>query len=83
MKDTGDITTVRSELGKPIHKVNNRALELWREYDDTVFKLPREKRGAWFQEHRHEETVLRSVGLKYAMHEDHWYDLSMRNLTGG
>jgi enoyl reductase-like protein len=40
VKDTGRIITVRSELGEPIHKVNNRALRLWREYDDTVFKLP-------------------------------------------
>jgi enoyl reductase-like protein len=52
VKDTGGIITVRSELGEPIHKVNNRALKLWKEYDDTVFKLPREKRGAWLQEHR-------------------------------
>ena len=50
-KDTGGIITVRSELGEPIHKVNNRALKLWKEYDDSVFKLTREKRGAWLQEH--------------------------------
>jgi fatty acid synthase subunit alpha len=48
VKDTGGIITVG------IHKVNNRALRLWKEYDDTRFKLPREKRGAWLQEHRAE-----------------------------
>jgi fatty acid synthase subunit alpha, fungi type len=33
--------TVRSELGEPIHKVTTRALKLWKEFDDTVFKLPK------------------------------------------
>ncbi len=40
VKDTGGVITVRSELGEPIHKVNNRALMLWKEYDDSVLKLP-------------------------------------------
>ncbi|KAI0046589.1 fatty acid synthase [Auriscalpium vulgare] len=51
-KETGGIITVRSELGEPIHKVANRALKLWKEFDDTIFKLPREKRDAWLQERR-------------------------------
>jgi fatty acid synthase subunit alpha len=63
VKDTGGIITVRSELGEPIHKVNNRALKLWKEYDDTVFKLPREKRGAWLQEHRAE--VIQRLNADY------------------
>ncbi|KAI9439787.1 fatty acid synthase [Lactarius indigo] len=63
VKDTGGIITVRSELGEPIHKVNNRALKLWKEYDDTVFKLPREKRGAWLQEHRAE--VIKRLNADY------------------
>jgi enoyl reductase-like protein len=46
-KPTGGILTVRSELGEPIHKIANRAVKLWREFDDTVFGLPKEKRGAW------------------------------------
>ena len=50
MKDTGSIVTVCSGLGEPIHKVSNPALKLWKEYDDTVFKLLREKRGGWLQE---------------------------------
>jgi enoyl reductase-like protein len=53
VKDTGGIITVRSELGGPTHKVNNRALRLW-EDGDSVFKLRREKRGSWLQEHRAE-----------------------------
>ncbi len=63
VKDTGGIITVRSELGEPIHKVNNRALRLWKEYDDTVFKLPREKRGSWLQEHRAE--VIQRLNADY------------------
>ncbi|OBZ72637.1 Fatty acid synthase subunit beta [Grifola frondosa] len=51
-KETGGILTVRSELGEPIHKIANRAVKLWREFDDTVFKLPKEKRAAWLLEHR-------------------------------
>ncbi|KAI0067274.1 fatty acid synthase [Artomyces pyxidatus] len=51
-KETGGIITVRSELGEPIHKVATRALKLWKEFDDTVFKLPRDKREAWLTEHR-------------------------------
>ena len=41
---TGGILTVQSELGEPIHKVATRAVKLWKEFDDTVFKLPKEKR---------------------------------------
>jgi enoyl reductase-like protein len=63
VKDTGGIITVRSELGEPIHKVNNRALKLWKEYDDTVFKLAREKRGSWLQEHRTE--VIQRLNADY------------------
>jgi fatty acid synthase subunit alpha, fungi type len=53
-KPTGGILTVRSELGEPIHKVATRALKLWKEFDDTVFKLPKEKRAGWLAERRAE-----------------------------
>jgi fatty acid synthase subunit alpha, fungi type len=53
-KPTGGILTVRSELGEPIHKVATRGVKLWKEFDDTVFKLPKEKRLAWLAEHRTE-----------------------------
>jgi len=53
-KPTGGILTVRSELGEPIHKVSTRAVKLWKEFDDTVFKLPKEKRQAWLTERRAE-----------------------------
>ena len=55
-KPTGGILTVRSELGEPIHKVATRGVKLWKEFDDTVFKLPKEKRVAWLME-RHDEVV--------------------------
>ena len=48
-KETGGILTVRSELGEPIHKIATRGVKLWREFDDTVFNLPREKRSAWLE----------------------------------
>ncbi|KAI0635636.1 fatty acid synthase [Trametes polyzona] len=53
-KETGGILTVRSELGEPIHKIATRAVKLWKEFDDTVFKLPKEKRAAWLSERRAE-----------------------------
>ncbi|KAJ2307883.1 fatty acid synthase alpha subunit Lsd1, partial [Coemansia sp. RSA 2705] len=40
----GGIVTVLSELGEPIHKIATRGVMLWKELDDTVFALPREKR---------------------------------------
>jgi len=51
-KETGGILTVKSELGEPIHKVATRGIKLWKEMDNTVFALPREKRGAWLQERK-------------------------------
>ena len=53
-KETGGILTVRSELGEPIHKIATRGVKLWKEFDDTVFKMPKEKRTAWLAEHRAE-----------------------------
>lgn len=53
-KETGGILTVRSELGEPIHKIATRGVKLWKEFDDTVFKLPKEKRAAWLAERRAE-----------------------------
>jgi len=46
--------TVRSELGEPIHKVATRGVKLWKEFDDTVFKLPKEKRVPWLAERKAE-----------------------------
>lgn len=51
-KETGGILTVRSELGEPIHKVANRAVKLWKQFDDTVFNIPKEKCAAWLVENR-------------------------------
>ncbi|KAF8314904.1 hypothetical protein DL93DRAFT_2166952, partial [Clavulina sp. PMI_390] len=45
--DTGGILTVQSELGEPIHKIANRSVKLWKEFDESIFKLPKEKRAAW------------------------------------
>jgi len=51
-KETGGILTVRSELGEPIHKVATRGVKLWKEFDDTVFKMPKEKRVPWLNQNR-------------------------------
>jgi fatty acid synthase subunit alpha len=53
-RPTGGVLTVRSELGEPIHKVANRAVRLWKEFDNSVFSLPKEKRAAWLAERRDE-----------------------------
>jgi len=54
VKPTGGILTVRSELGEPIHKVATRGVKLWKEFDDGVFKLAKDKRTAWLAEHKDE-----------------------------
>lgn len=51
-KETGGILTVQSELGEPIHKVATRGVKLWKEFDDTVFKMPKDKRAAWLSQNR-------------------------------
>nr|ODN98836.1 hypothetical protein L204_02800 [Cryptococcus depauperatus CBS 7855] len=51
-KPTGGILTVKSELGEPIHKIATRGVKLWKEFEDTVFAQPREKRGAWLESKR-------------------------------
>jgi fatty acid synthase subunit alpha len=63
-KETGGILTVRSELGEPIHKIATRAVKLWKEFDDTVFKLPKEKRVTWLAERRAE--VIRKLNADFA-----------------
>jgi fatty acid synthase subunit beta len=42
-KPTGGIITVRSEMGEPIHKLATRGVMLWKELDETVFNLPKNK----------------------------------------
>ncbi|CCD27159.1 tetrafunctional fatty acid synthase subunit FAS1 NDAI_0J02670 [Naumovozyma dairenensis CBS 421] len=42
-KPTGGIITVRSEMGEPIHKIATRCVVFWKEMDDTIFNLPKNK----------------------------------------
>lgn len=42
-KATGGIITVKSEMGEPIHKIATRGVIFWKELDDTVFSLPKNK----------------------------------------
>lgn len=53
-KETGGILTVSSELGEPIHKIATRGVKLWKEFDNTVFAMPKDKRAAWLAERRAE-----------------------------
>jgi fatty acid synthase subunit alpha len=41
------VLTVQSELGEPIHKIATRAVKLWKEFDEMVFKLAKDKCQAW------------------------------------
>ena len=36
---TGGVITVKSEMGEPIHKVATRGVQLWAEFDRTLFSL--------------------------------------------
>ena len=63
-KPTGGVLTVQSELGEPIHKVATRGVKLWKEFDETVFKLPKEKRAAWLAERRDE--VIEKLNKNFA-----------------
>ncbi|KAF7792929.1 hypothetical protein EIP86_004032 [Pleurotus ostreatoroseus] len=63
-KETGGILTVRFELGEPIHKIATRAVKLWKEFNDAVFKLPKEKREAWLIERRAE--VIEKLNKDFA-----------------
>ncbi|OMJ08649.1 Fatty acid synthase subunit alpha [Smittium culicis] len=40
----GGITTVLSDFGEPIHKIATRGVMLWKELDETIFSIPRDKR---------------------------------------
>ncbi|KAJ2999622.1 3-oxoacyl-[acyl-carrier-protein] synthase [Globomyces sp. JEL0801] len=51
-KETGGIITVKSELGEPIHKIATRGVKLWKEFDDKVFSLPKDKREKWLKENK-------------------------------
>lgn len=48
----GGVITVISELGEPIHKIATRGVLLWKEFDETIFKLPKDKRIAYLRAHK-------------------------------
>ncbi len=49
-KGAGGTITCNSELGESISYVHNRAAALWRQLDDQLFSLPREKQRVWLSE---------------------------------
>ncbi|PWY99602.1 hypothetical protein BCV70DRAFT_109981 [Testicularia cyperi] len=50
VKGAGGTITCNSELGESISYVHNRAAALWRQLDDQLFSLPREKQRVWLSE---------------------------------
>jgi enoyl reductase-like protein len=63
-RPTGVILTVHFELGEPMHKVVTRGVKVWKEFDDTVFSLPKEKWAAWLVEHRAE--IIKKLNADFA-----------------
>ncbi|KZS94178.1 fatty acid synthase [Sistotremastrum niveocremeum HHB9708] len=63
-KETGGILTVKSELGEPIHKIATRGVKLWKEFDDTVFKMPKEKRVEWLAKNK--DSVISKLNKDFA-----------------
>ncbi|KAG8805283.1 3-oxoacyl-[acyl-carrier-protein] synthase [Serendipita sp. 401] len=63
-QETGGILTVNSELGEPIHKIATRGVKLWKEFDDTVFKLPKDKRAAWLAQNK--QSVIEKLNRDFA-----------------
>ena len=49
-KGAGGTITCNSELGESISYVHNRAATLWRQLDEQLFALPREKQKLWLSE---------------------------------
>ncbi|KAJ7769033.1 fatty acid synthase, partial [Mycena olivaceomarginata] len=86
-KPTGGILTVKSESGSRSTRFATRGVKLWKEFDDTVFKLPKEKRVAWLVERRDE--VIGKLNKDFSKPwfgwkegRERWVDVSLRNLTG-
>lgn len=63
-RETGGVLTVNSELGEPIHKIATRGVKLWKEFDDTVFKLPKDKRAAWLAQNK--QSVIEKLNRDFA-----------------
>ena len=62
--ETGGILTVSSELGEPIHKVATRGVKLWKEFEDSVFKLPKDKRTTWLAQNA--DSVISKLNKDFA-----------------
>ena len=62
--ETGGVLTVQSELGEPIHKIATRAIKLWKEFDETVFKLAKDKRQAWLNANA--DSVIEKLNRDFA-----------------
>ena len=43
VRPAGGIVTVQSEMGQPIHKLATRGVLFWKEMDEQIFSLPRDK----------------------------------------
>ena len=52
------------DIVEPIHKIATHGVKFWKESDDTVFKLPKEKCIQWLIEHRAE--VIRKLNANFS-----------------
>ena len=52
------------DIVEPIHKIATHGVKFWKESDDTVFKLPKEKCIQWLVEHRAE--VIRKLNANFS-----------------
>ncbi|KIM51926.1 hypothetical protein SCLCIDRAFT_18296 [Scleroderma citrinum Foug A] len=55
--------TSSSDRG-PIHKVTTHAVKLWKEFNDTVFKMPKDKCAAWLAESKVE--IIEKLNTDFA-----------------
>ena len=62
--EAGGVITVQSEMGQPIHKIATRGVKFWAEMDQTVFKLPKEKRLAQLAKNR--DQILQRLNDDFA-----------------
>lgn len=61
--EAGGVITVKSELGEPIHKIATRGVLLWKDLDESIFALPKAKRGPAVEKRRDE--IIRRLNADF------------------
>ncbi|KAE8551412.1 hypothetical protein EYB25_005299 [Talaromyces marneffei] len=60
----GGVVTVQSEMGQPIHKIATRGVLFWKEMDDKIFSLPRDKQLAAIKARK--DYIIRKLNEDFA-----------------